>query len=42
MSKGFKVTRCQSWRSQEKVCHPAPAPLEPVGPHSRKPGVEPF
>ena len=32
MSKSFKFTSCQSWRSQEKVCHPAPAPLEPVGP----------
>ena len=26
-SKGFKVTSCQSWRSQKKVCHPAPAPV---------------
>ena len=24
---GCKVTSCQSWRSQEKVCQPAPAPV---------------
>ena len=29
-SKGIKVTSCQSWRSQEKVCHLTPATLEPV------------
>ena len=41
-AKGFKVTSCQSWRSQEKVCRPAPAPLEPVGQDSWSPRVESF
>ena len=41
-SKGSKVTSCQSWRSQEKVCSPAPAPLEPVGPDSTSFWVKPF
>ena len=41
-SKGFKVTSSQSWRSQEKVCRPAPAPLEPVGPDSSCTGVKSF
>ena len=31
---GFKVTNYQNWRSEEKVCRPAPAPLKPVGPGS--------
>ena len=26
--KDFKLTSCQSWSSQEKVCRLAPAPLE--------------
>ena len=40
--KGFKVTSCQSWRCQEKVCHPPPAPLKPLGPYSRTSVVESF
>ena len=41
-SKGCKVTSCQSWRSQEKVCRPAPAPLKPVGPGLTLTGVKSF
>ena len=41
-SKGFKVNNCQSWRSQEKVCCPAPVPLKPVGPDLRLSAVESF
>ena len=41
-SKGLKVTSCQSWRSQQKVCRPALAPPEPVGPDSSCTGVKSF
>ena len=41
-SKGIKVTSCRIWRSQEKVCHLAPATLEPVSPDSSCTGVKPF
>ena len=41
-SKGLKVTSCQSWRSQEKVCGPALAPLEAVGPGSIPGELESF
>ena len=40
--KGRKVTNYQSWRSQEKVCLPAPATLEPISPHWRSTGVKSF
>ena len=36
------VTSCQRWRSKEKVYQPALAPLEPVVPDSRTPGVKSF
>ena len=38
--KVFKVTSCQSWRSQEKVCHAAPALVKPLGPSSSCTGVK--
>ena len=41
-SKGCKVTSCQSWRSQKKVCHLAPATLEPVSPSSTASGIKSF
>ena len=41
-SKGLKVTSCQSWRCQEKVYRPAPAPLEAVGTSSTLTRVESF
>ena len=37
--KGFKVTSYLSWMCQEKVCHPAPAPLEWVGRIQEHPGL---
>ena len=37
-----KDTSFQSWRSQEKVCQPAPAPLEAVSPGSILGEVESF
>ena len=40
--KGLKVTSCQSWRSQEKICHLAPATLEPVSPSSTASGIKSF
>ena len=36
------LTSCQIWRSQEKACQPAPAPLEPVGADSSCTGVKSF
>ena len=36
----FKVINYQSWRSEEKVCLPAPATLDLSGPRSRSPGVK--
>ena len=41
-SKILKVTNCQSWRSQEKVCRPAPALVEPLSPSSSWTGAESF
>ena len=41
-SKGCKVISYQSWRSQEKVCCPIPAQLDPIGLHSSMPWVESF
>ena len=39
-SKVIKVISFQSWRSQEKVCRPAPAPLELLGPDLSSPWVK--
>ena len=39
---GPKDTSCQSWRSQEKVCHLAQATLEPVSPSSTASGIRSF
>ena len=38
----MNVTSCQIWRSQEKVCHLAPATLEPVSPSSTAFGIKSF